>query len=318
MVARDVAIVRSAVRLVTVLLATAMAVPWLFQSWWLASLASHFLLHVALAAVLTGLLGIVCRARQWAIVCAGMVVVAIIQVNRTPVAPAEPVSGLSLLSQNLSSWNHQKIRALEMLTQASPDIIVLQEYTPAWHVALGSVRRDYPHGYFVTEGGAFGIAVMSRIPLSNAIHFEVGEPGVPVIDIAVASDQFDGRILTVHFEPPMTRESFDTQRRQMADLAGVVDSIDAEFVVAGDFNNTPYSPGFRRFLARTNTRLAPPEWRATWPHILGLFGIPIDHLLASSGVSTSNKKHVLPIGSDHRGFVIEIATPSTGSDGGRL
>ena len=74
-------------------------------------------------------------------------------------------------------------------------------------------------------------------------------------------------------------------------------------IVVGDFNLTPYSPHFKRFV--NEARLLPARCcvlhRATWPVVLGdaWFGIPIDHSFVASGVQVVSRTVGPHLGSDH-------------------
>jgi len=77
-------------------------------------------------------------------------------------------------------------------------------------------------------------------------------------------------------------------------------------MLAGDFNTTPWAPGYRELLAadlRDGERAL-----ASWPAFLPFPVIPIDHVLVSKELRVLSKRRGPPLGSDHYPIVVELAT----------
>lgn len=83
-----------------------------------------------------------------------------------------------------------------------------------------------------------------------------------------------------------------------------------EVVVIGDFNTTPWSGRFRKFLKDSNLRNSlrgfglQPTWHAALPSPLM---IAIDHCLHSKSITTINRATGSNIGSDHLPLFVELA-----------
>ncbi|HSG65741.1 MAG TPA: endonuclease/exonuclease/phosphatase family protein, partial [Gammaproteobacteria bacterium] len=88
---------------------------------------------------------------------------------------------------------------------------------------------------------------------------------------------------------------------QLERLLPLVDVAAGPVVVTGDFNATPYSPYLRDWLERT--RLEDPRRGRgigiTWPTMLPLLGIPIDHCLVSEHFIVAESRQGVAFGSDH-------------------
>jgi endonuclease/exonuclease/phosphatase (EEP) superfamily protein YafD len=101
----------------------------------------------------------------------------------------------------------------------------------------------------------------------------------------------------------------------MAALADELSRYDGTLIVAGDFNATPYTPAFARFLddARLTTVRAYP---GTYPQIAGDFGLPIDHVLVR-GIRIAEIEALDAFGSDHRPLRADLVVPAApvGSSG---
>jgi endonuclease/exonuclease/phosphatase (EEP) superfamily protein YafD len=294
--------------LVTVALASSTALPSLREHLWFAELPSHFPAQIALVAGLTAMLSLTRRMPSMLLINVLVLIIHGHALLKIPQAKEIDARGLVIVSQNLQAANADSDAALRVLTAASPDILVLQEYTPGWHEALEPLRESYEFDVAVPEPGAFGIALYSRIPLTNQTVSRLGRLERPVISTRIESDTYRGQLLAVHLEPPMTAEWSQDHRRQIRELEDLLGKVAGPFVVAGDFNDTPASPTMRRLLERRQAHLAPPSWLPSWPMTLGIFGIPIDLIIGSEDVAFTRRTLLSGLGSDHRGIQVSIAT----------
>jgi endonuclease/exonuclease/phosphatase (EEP) superfamily protein YafD len=75
-------------------------------------------------------------------------------------------------------------------------------------------------------------------------------------------------------------------------------------VLAGDFNTTPWAPGYRALLS---TGLDDDgRTRTSWPAFLPFALIPIDHVLVSPQLQVISKRRGPRLGSDHYPIVVEL------------
>ena len=97
-----------------------------------------------------------------------------------------------------------------------------------------------------------------------------------------------------------------------AELARVIAQynwLSGPSVVVGDFNAAPWSRSMLHLLSSTEMRtLGTPS--GTWPTGAGGFGIPLDHVLVKNGARVVSIAYFGGnLGSNHRGFVADIALP---------
>ncbi|MEP0145961.1 endonuclease/exonuclease/phosphatase family protein [Tateyamaria sp.] len=80
-------------------------------------------------------------------------------------------------------------------------------------------------------------------------------------------------------------------------------------VVVGDFNAAPWSRAMLHLLSSTEMRtLRNPK--GTWPTWAGDYGVPLDHVLVKNGARVVSIAYFGEnLGSNHRGFVADIALP---------
>jgi len=271
---------------------------------WLLDLASHFRWYWLLAAVAWFALT-ARRLGRFSSACLALVVIA----NGATLLPywlpatilkgdaaAEP---LELVSLNLLADNPRTDAALTYLRHRGADVVVLLEVSEAWAAALEELAALYPHRIVRPRDDAFGIAVLSQLPLGDP---EVESPaeGPPMIFATLPS----GRgCLLVATHPPAPISAEWSGRRD-AQLAAIGERAAAEqqpVIVAGDLNASPWSHGFRQLAGPRGLRDSAtgrglqPTWNARhW-----LPRIPIDHILVSAEIEVLSRSIGPDVGSDH-------------------
>jgi endonuclease/exonuclease/phosphatase family metal-dependent hydrolase len=169
---------------------------------------------------------------------------------------------------------------------------------------LDVVRGDVPD-----ETGAWGLAILSRLPWRGCTTVEVGAvPGdvvgprlaqvveIPLDDSAVL------RVVNVHLTHRLAHGPAQLRRL----IAGLGDRS-VPTVIAGDLN-----------LCRPTVYLARPYRPAvrgrTWPAHRPM--VQIDHALVGAGVTATAPRVGPDVGSDHR--PVQVTLDAAGRDGGRL
>lgn len=221
-------------------------------------------------------------------------------------AELEPGTGMELrvASANVNLHSRDIAPLARWLEQTQPDLLILLEVSPHYAQALEQLP-GYAYRLVLPQNSPFGIALLSRLPLENsqAVHDDQGIPHLQ------ARLQFAGcsiQVSAFHPMPPLT-PAYHTQRnRQLQSL--LVDD-DQPLLLAGDLNATPWSSAFSGLQAqgwRRASGLAP-----TWPSFAaGLFGIPIDHVLASWHWRLLGHERGPDIGSDHLPVLAHLALPA--------
>lgn len=272
---------------------------------WVFDAATHFRWQYLVAATVVAGAALLCR-RPWlglVAALAGAVHVPAILGGADRLARAADGEKISLaISTANVSWRNEKIDGLlGRLKVADSDIVVLQEVRGHWHRAVESLLARYPH--VAPENWRAGaIVILSRHPIvgSRATH-----------DTVTAEIDFKGRrirVAGVHAPTPLATDRWRAQDDLLARLAAAARADPVPYVAAGDFNLTPYSPRFRRFLAASGLRRTAESgiWPATWPTAGALRyagplwrGIEIDHVLASDHFRLIGSYRGGDIGSDH-------------------
>ncbi len=226
-------------------------------------------------------------------------------------APTVDAPALTVLDWNVNYGLAGDADAIAAIAEEDADVVVLQETTPSWESVLrASLSQRYPHMRFHHEGGAGGLAVLSK----GAIIDDAVVPAVSwfpawrgVVETPIGRVQ----VLDVHLRPPFDDAGsvisgvVVTPAIRAKEAAAFVATLDANVatIIAGDFNegsggavDVVKGRGFTSALERAGD--ATPTWR--WEGVP--FRLRMDHvfydddleLTAAAVVNRGNSDH-LPI-----------------------
>jgi endonuclease/exonuclease/phosphatase (EEP) superfamily protein YafD len=136
--------------------------------------------------------------------------------------------------------------------------------------------------------------IVSKRPLTRfTIDGVSGERAVVEAALPVGAAQV--AVVAAHPFSPSGPAELSARNAMLALLAARIDP-GRPFIVMGDFNATPWSAPFAAF---PGTRAGDPRLEATWPAMLPLLGLPIDHILFGGGLALVDYRVGPDIGSDH-------------------
>lgn len=216
-----------------------------------------------------------------------------------------PARLLTLTTFNLEWTSPRQERSLAYLRDLESDIVVLQEVTDRIRPAIEAIKDRFPHQY---GGGTNHVMVLSRHPAREVRPVPL--PGrYPDRGLIVRFDiggVFD--LLAVHLQVTRRPSEIELRDRHIRIVASVIDEAHPDLILAGDFNAAPGSFAIADLLRRTTLRgrLWPSPLRATWPSLLGVFGVQIDHALVKGGLRVGRVRSGPRLGSDHRPLTVEI------------
>jgi endonuclease/exonuclease/phosphatase (EEP) superfamily protein YafD len=223
---------------------------------------------------------------------------------------------LKLVSANLNHLHADAAALGQFLQTTDADIVVLTELAGHLEPALADAATRYPHR-LRTPGhrhNPFGLLVLTRRPLPQVnIHRPFGI-SFPIVEFRYCLDEASASCLTVIALHAVRPQEDDDLRDRMLGIAferaRLASAGREPVVLAGDFNLTPFSPVFNRFAAIGLRDAGLGQgWQPTWPSMLGLAGIPIDHVLLSPGIELRQYRRLDAMGSDHRPIQVELGLP---------
>jgi endonuclease/exonuclease/phosphatase (EEP) superfamily protein YafD len=281
--------------------------------WWVFDLTTNFRLqYVGAAGVLLVLLVL---RRKWLASSALFVIAAL---NAWPVLPYVPhvvpvttapptATHLKVLTVNVSYRQYSARRFREVVSQASPDVLLVVEFTPRAEEILAEFDKVYPQQLKAPAEGPYGIGLWSRFPLQSAFTFPLGP--VQGVEARVETPAGVFTLLGAHLVSPTLPRRAEQRNEGLQLLAERRAAITGPVIIAGDLNVTPYSPYYSDWLAKTG--LTDSRYGRTlstsWPAILPILGIPIDHVAVSNEFVILEHDRLPAFGSDHWGIMAELA-----------
>lgn len=216
---------------------------------------------------------------------------------------------LKLLHANVLSSNTEYDRLISLLDTEAPDLVMLQEVSPDWLVALDELRADYPYSYAEAREGNFGIALFSRVPLKSVSHFDSPPFGYPTI---VASLDIDGQVLHfigTHPMIPVRGTFYDARNEQLAGVARLLGKQAEPKILVGDLNLSQWDVNYKHLEQQGGVRNARKGFGIlpTWPVFMPFAMIPIDHVLVSETISVTGFYSGPRIGSDHLPLIVTFS-----------
>lgn len=266
---------------------------------WLCDLASHWQWLYMLLLVL-GLLLLAPKNKAWLV--SGLAL-ALPFLTASPILKTATSSNHSLkvLSSNVHFSNPDLTQLKALATQQNPDVIVICEYTPQ-HTAFVKAWKDYPYQLLNPADHPFGMAILSRTPLSQPETLQ-DSLGIQYLSVQREYQQQAIKLIGFHPQPPMTKEQHPVRDQILRQFTS---SHHQPTLIVGDFNATPWSTAFTGLAERGFYRTL--NLLPTWPtKFQGFMGIPIDQLVASSQWKVVSAKVYPSIGSDHYPVIVEVS-----------
>jgi len=286
------------------------------RCWWIFELTCHFRLH--LAGALGALAVLWAMKRRWRMVAlcsAGAAVNAVlVWALLWPTDQNAPPGGprLRLAAINVHTENERSDLVLEFLRRADADVILLMEVNERWMNALAPLRTNYPQLIAESRADNFGIALFSRLPLTNQAVVEFGLAEVPSVVATIAVGGQSVFLLGTHPLPPGSAESARLRNEQFREIAARIRRCGMPAIVLGDLNATAGSPYFSELLRDSGLKNTS-QGRGlfgSWPAWLPFARIALDHCLVSASIRVLDKQLGPRVGSDHLPVLVEVQIPS--------
>ncbi len=280
--------------------------------WWVFELTCHFRLHLAVALGAMAIVWAVKRSWRMAAVCGvaaavnAVLLLFLLWPGGKTVVAAGPL--LRLVAINVHTENERSDLVLEFLRRTDADVILLMEVNERWMTALESLRTHYPKVIAEPREDNFGIALFSRLPLTNSEIVEFGKAEVPSIATTLEVGVQSVFLLGTHPLPPGSAGNARLRNEQFQEIATVIRRQSMPAIVLGDLNSTPWSPYFTDLLRQSGLKDTS-RGRGlfgSWPAWLPGLRIPLDHYLVSPVFCVADKRLGPRLGSDHLPAIIDL------------
>ena len=275
-------------------------------------LFTHFRLQYLGAALLLLIVFAGLRDRNFALVS----LVAVLA-NASVVAPwyhggaraAPGDTSVKVVLANVLSRNAEHERLFELVESEQPDVLFLLEVSPAWDAALERLGSRYAHRVVESREDNFGIALLSRLPLTSSAVIGSEPLGFPTIVATLDASGTELGVVASHPMIPLGTDNYQARNAHLRGLADLVQRMHGPRLLAADLNASMWDRNYRMLERRTRLRNARHGHgiMPTWPTFLPIAMIPIDHVLVSAEVGVEDVHTGPAIGSDHLPLVVTIA-----------
>lgn len=290
-------------------------------AWWL-ELFSHFTLFYTIGALLCTVALALLGAWRWMLLALalalwhGFPLAQTLFFNTPPTTTVKNSGRLTVFHFNVGVGHEQPQRILSYLQRRAKeiDVIALFEADNDFGYVLDELKELYPYQIKHLEDTPFGIALISKYPIDYGAVAFIPSEHFPHIE---ATLKLPGRatplaLYAMHPPPPISGELAKVRNAQLEQVArAVAKQAKATPIVVGDFNLTPWSPYFKRFLAVSGLRDArtPRRFDHTWPVTFNNahLGLAIDHSLAHPSLRLVRRSVGPDLGSDHLPVTVTFA-----------
>lgn len=276
---------------------------------WVFDLVTHLQFHVLLATLLFFTHCLIRRRKRVAALASALILLLAIG-TLTEFLPRSNdgtsyTSEIKVLTCNLLSSNSDYQGVKELIASVDPDFVVLLELNQAWQSELAELKQRFPHFTELPSEDNFGIAAFSKLPARFETRF-LTDFKVPLIEAALG-DGLGVTVLAAHPLPPIGKVYSRSRNAYLLELAELA-RTKSKCLVAGDLNVTPYSPYFTDLLAAAELNDSRKGFgmQPTWPSEFQWFGIPIDHILVSRGLTVLDRQVLEIPGSDHSAVMARL------------
>ncbi len=226
----------------------------------------------------------------------------------------KPEQQFTLLLSNVLQTNQAFNKLIDLVNQHQPDVLITMESDEHWENALTEIEQDYPEHLKCAQDNFYGMHLFSKYPLNHAEECTLIQSSIPSFHTEIElSENHAIRLHCIHPRPPSPTEAeTSTQRDQeMTELAKRVDHKKPS-IVAGDFNDVPWSTSMIDFLQRSKLqdprkgRLMVNTFHAGYPFMRW----PLDHVFHSDHFDLVRYKRLPSIGSDHFPILVTLQLKS--------
>lgn len=199
----------------------------------------------------------------------------------------------------------------QFLDDLDADVVGLVEVNKKWMRALKPHLKRWRYRLIKTRDDNFGMALLAKTRLKGEAKSLAG--GLPTIVARIKHDGGEIGLVLVHPPPPVSGEIAGVRNKLFESLSGWRSQWSDDLVIFGDFNATPWSVPFRDLLSSAGLRHGRlgQGYQPSWPTRLfkvnvGMFGLPIDHVLIGGDLQFIEHQIGPKIGSDHRPLLVTI------------
>ncbi len=232
--------------------------------------------------------------------------------NQMKKNPEDGLDTIKIFIANVFQDNKNSRLCNNLITQFTPDIVLLVETDERWVKDVQSCLNEYPYRVLQPQSNTYGMVLFSKLEIVKcSVRFLV-EVDVPSITADIKTK--DGkvfRLYCLHPKPPVPGESENSTERdaEILIIGKEAKGLSQPVIVAGDLNDVAWSYTTNLFL-KVSGLLDPRIGRgffSTYNAKYKLLRWPLDHVFFSSHFYLHNLRRLPTIDSDHFPIFIEVS-----------
>ena len=230
-----------------------------------------------------------------------------------PVVPehtnAQPDRTFSLLVSNVLMENQEVDAYLDVVAKFAPDVVLVMEPNAWWTEQLAPLRAIYAFHVEQPQDNHYGMNLYSRFPLVDTQIHRFEHTGTPSIQARLQLPSGDEVIFYgTHPRPPLPENSVDAADKELLIIAERTKAADLPVVVAGDFNDVPWSFTVEKFQEISQLRdiRVGRGFYNTFDAHHPFLRMPIDHVFISPGIGLAHLAEPITYTSDHKALFVQL------------
>lgn len=288
--------------------------------WWAFDIIANFRLQLALALLVGGILYGALYGRGAAILFLGAAVL-----NAALVVPmwlsSQPAVAsdqrLRVVTLDVTTSLGTRSPVIEWVSTVDADLIFLQQTTSAWVESIREADTGYSIIAQPPQDGQSGTIALAKVPYDARVY-PVIQGTEPIVEVSAELGGRPVTVFSIRADSPSGVNDVE-QRDELFEATGeLVASRTEPVVVVGDLNVTRWTHAFRVLTSAGSLNNSEDGfgYQATWPAndwpVGGDYaGIPIDHALLTTALTTAHRSIGPAVGSDHLPLIVHIA-PAAG------
>jgi endonuclease/exonuclease/phosphatase (EEP) superfamily protein YafD len=290
-------------------------------AWWAFDAAANFRFQLGLILVVVGVLYWITVAKGAAILflVAGIANLALVlPLYVGSQAPAASEERLDVVSFNVEREVAARPEILQWLRSLDADFIFLQETTEEWVTALDENGIGMEILAIPPTEALHGTIVLSRTGEATASVYEVGDANDWIVEVSSSLAGRQITLLAVNPRPGNNQSDAEARDELLAEVGDIAAGRTEPVVVVGDLNATRWSYAFRDMRDRGGLKDSEDGFgfQGTWPassipFVGSLIALPVDHVLTTRSLTTTERSLGPEMGSDHLPLLVELAIAGT-------
>ena len=281
------------------------------RSGWVFDLATGFRLQYLIVLAVLCILFMVGRKGGMMLLCAAFALA-----NLWPVAAyymPEPHSGgagrpLDVLFASVGAGRAGSDSIVHLVRTSHPGVVAICGLDGEGVRRLRAVLTEYKYLVAQPRKDPFGVAIFSRFPLGAGRIETIGRSKSPVAIARCRTPIGEMTFVAARALPVRGTATWTERNAQLADLGTLVAAEQGEVVLLGALELAPWSPFFDDLLARgrlQDGRMGEGV-KPTWPVWMNAAGVPLDHLLHTSGIVVGRIQTPRVALENHRALLVSL------------